>query len=201
MKLDSLVYLYRSMKDQKIDRYRFEYRHGHARFDVFFLIDVSPFILLFGAIGTRQSFTVAVKSDFQIDTILDKDTYKKLCSILDLKYDPNNRFSPQGFFVQFNQNVPHTASRKNKVEPHEIAPYRNISEEKDKTYFFGWRDNESRREHVSQENLEKTKDLIGYEIYLFCKSRNISSCWTDDYAKKKDVMFPEKRNDETTKYQ
>ena len=45
MKLDGLVALYKSMKNQDIDRYRFEYSHARALFDIFFFIDENPFIL------------------------------------------------------------------------------------------------------------------------------------------------------------
>lgn len=191
MKLDGLVGLYRSMKKQEIDRYRFEYRHGRALFDVFFFIDESPFILLFGAKGEAFSFEVEVGVGFNINPTLDRGTYKELCCILGLKYDPNNPFSPKGFFAQFNKHVPHTASINNKVEPHQIAQYRSIAEEEDKIYFIGWRNNGLRGERVSETNLAKTKCLLGQKAYERCKSKNISSCWTDDPAKAKKVLVPE----------
>ena len=190
MQLNGLVNLYRSMKNQAIERYRFEYRHGHALFDVFFFIDESPFILLFGAKGEAFSFEMEVKAGFNIDPTLDSDTYKQLCRILGLKYDPNNPFSPKEFFTQFNQNVPHGASINAKAESHEIAQYRKIAEEEDKIYFLGWRNNELRGDIVSETNLAKTKDLLGHKAYTRCKSKNISSCWTDDPAKAKKVQLP-----------
>lgn len=191
MKLDGLVDLYRSMKDQGIDRYRFEYRHGRALFDVFFFIDESPFILLFGAKGEAFSFEVEVEAGFNINPTLDSTTYKELCRVLGLEYDPNNPFSPKGFFAQFNQNVPHAASINTKAEPHEIAQYRNVAEEEDKIYFLGWRNNDLRGERVSETNLTKTKDLLGQKAYNRCNSKNISSCWTDDASKAKKVQLPE----------
>ena len=56
MKLDGLVELYKSMKVQGIDRYRFEYKCGRAVFDVFFFVDGSPFLLLFGVKAENFSF-------------------------------------------------------------------------------------------------------------------------------------------------
>jgi hypothetical protein len=191
MKLDGLVDLYRSMKDQEIDRYRFEYRHGRAFFDVFFFIDDSPFILLFGAKGETFSFEVEVEAGFNINPTLDSPAYKELCRVLGLEYDPNNPFSPKGFFAQFNQNVPHAASINAKAEPNEIAQYRNVAEEEDKIYFLGWRNNDLRGERVSETNLTKTKDLLGQKAYNRCNSKNISSCWTDDASKAKKVQLPE----------
>jgi hypothetical protein len=191
MKLDGLVNLYRSMKSQGIDRCRFEYRHGRALFDVFFFIDDSPFILLFGAKGEAFSFEVEVTSGFNINPTLDSATYKELCRILGLEYDPNNPFSPKGFFAQFNQHVPRTASINANAEPHDIAQYRNVAEEEDKIYFLGWRNNDRRGERVSEVNLAKTKDLLGKKAYDRCNSKNISSCWTDDPDKAKKAQLPE----------
>ncbi|MCP5007235.1 MAG: rloe protein [Planctomycetes bacterium] len=183
MRLDGLIDLYRSMKDQVIDRYRFEYRHGKALFDVFFLIDESPFILLFGAKGETFSFEMEVKAGFQINPTLDKETYKELCRVLGLEYDPDNPFSPKGFFEQFNNNIPKNASANSKAEPQDIAQYRNIAEEEDKKYFLGWRNSDIRAERVTETNLMKTKELLGQRAYARCASKNISSCWTDDPVK------------------
>ena len=115
MKLNGLVGLYRSMKNQGRDRYRFEYRHGRAMFDVFFFIDESPFILLFGAKGEAFSFEVEVETGFNINPTLCGNTYKELCRVIGLEYDPNSPFSPKYFFAQFNHNIPYSSSIKAKA--------------------------------------------------------------------------------------
>lgn len=46
MRLNGLEPLYRSMRYQGIDRYRFRYRRNNVEFDIFFLIDETPFQLL-----------------------------------------------------------------------------------------------------------------------------------------------------------
>ena len=191
MKLDGLIALYKSMKNQEIDRYRFVYKHGKALFDVFFFIDESPFVLLFGVKGGALSFEVEVKKGFNINPKLDNQTYKELCRILGLKFDPNNPFSPKKFFETFNKSIPKSASKKSEVKPQHIAQYRSIAEEEDKIYFLGWRDNKKRGERVSETNLKKTRDLLGKKAYECCKSKNISSCWTDDPGKAKKFELPE----------
>jgi hypothetical protein len=190
MNLDGLIDLYRSMKDQLIDRYRFEYRHGKAVFDVFFFIDENPFILLFGAKGEAFSFEMEVRAGFQINPQLDSTTYKELCKVLGLEFDPDNPFSPKGFFDQFNQKIPHKANISSKAEPQDIAKYRSVAEEEDKVYFLGWRNNNIRSDHVSKENLMKTKDLLGIKAHIRCSAKNISSCWTDDSRKAKKIKLP-----------
>ena len=191
MKLDGLINLYWSMKDQEIDRYRFEYKHGKALFDVFFFIDESPFVLLFGAKGEAFSFEMEVKKGFYIFPKLDNQTYRDLCRILGLKYDPNNPFSPKGFFEQFNKCIPQKASKRSEAEPQHIALYRSVAEEGDKIYFLGWRNNGIRGERVREANLKKTRDLLGQKAYERCKSKNISSCWTDDPNRARKFWLPE----------
>jgi len=191
MKLEGLIELYKSMKDQDIDRYRFEYKHGKALFDVFFFVDENPFILLFGTKGDNFSFEIQVRPGFQIYTQLDNETYSELCRVLGLEFDPNNPFSPKGFFEQFDQAIPINAKITSRANPHDIAVYRSVAEEEDKIYFLGWRNNDIRSETVSNTNLQKTKDLLGFNAYKCCLSKNISSCWTDDPDKAKKVKLPE----------
>ena len=190
MKLDGLVALYKSMKEQYIDRYRFEYRHAKALFDIFFFIDEKPFILLFGAKGDAFSFDIEVESGFRINPVLDKEIYKELCRVLGIKYDPENPFSTRGFFNQFNQAIPRRAEADSIPQPQDIAAYRSIAEEEDKIYFLGWRDNEIRGENVSDTNLMKTKTLLGNKAYKRCDKKNISSCWTDDPNRAKELKLP-----------
>lgn len=190
MKLEGLVPLYKSMKSQGIDRYRFEYRCGKATFDVFFFIDGSPFLLLFGVKAENFSFEIEVKQGFVIDHKLDKETYKRLCEVLGLEYDPERPFSPWNFFSEFNGKVPALASPEQKAKPHDVAPYQSIVEEENKIYFMGWRDNYKRGTNVQESNLDKTRKLLGEQAYLRCKEKNISSCWTDQKSKAVDFTIP-----------
>jgi hypothetical protein len=190
MKLEGLVDLYRSMKSQEIDRYRFSYSSGKALFDVFFFIDESPFVLLFGVKSENFSFEIVVEKGFDIDPRLDRDTYKELCRVLGLEYDPDRPFSPWNFFKEFNENIPNKALAAQKAEPHEVADYRSVAEEADKIYFLGWRDNTKRCEQVGALNLEKTRRLLGEKAFERCKQKNISSCWTDNKKAAKEFSLP-----------
>jgi len=44
-----------------------------------------------------------------------------------------------------------------------------------------------RGQHVTAENLYKTRTLLNYEAYIMCKEKNISTEWTDDEAKAKEA--------------
>lgn len=179
MKLDGIISLYKSMKCQQVDRYRFDYKVGKAIFDVFFFIDSSPYLLLFGVKAENFSFELKVNNGFVIDTKLDNDTYKRLCKILGLEFDPERPFSTWNFFKEFNLNIPPQVSNASSVNPQDIAPYQSIVEEADKIYFVGWRDNSKWRTRVQVTNLDKTRKLLGEKAYLCCEQKNISSCWSD----------------------
>lgn len=190
MKLDGVLSLYKSMKDQDIERYRFEYNAGQAVFDVFFFIDSSPYLLLFGVKAKNFSFELEVKQGFMIDHQLDSETYKRLCEALELEYNPDRPFSPYNFFSHFNKQIPTHASMQQKAKPHDLAQYKNIAEEADKIYFIGWRDNSKWGTNVQQSNLTKTKELLGEKAYRSCQKKNISSCWTDKKDMAIEVTLP-----------
>ena len=190
MKLDKLINLYKDMKNNNIERYRFDYQNGKGIFDIFFFIDETPFILLFGAKGANFSFEIEVKNGFNIDINLDKDTYKKLIEFLGIKYAKGNPFSTFKFFEDFNTKIPDIAKKSNIAKPQQIINYRNNVEESEKIYFWKWLDNTKQGNQVSNENLEKTRKLLGVKAYERCKKKNISSCWTDDKNKEKAFVLP-----------
>jgi hypothetical protein len=183
MQIDGLKTLYSNMQRQGIDRYRFCFKHGRTRFDVFFFTDREPFVLLFGVHGQNISFEIEVQTGFRIEAKLDKETYGKLCSVLGLVYDPHNHFSPATFFETFNRHIPTYVNHDHIVRPEELIQYCRNVEEPNKMWFCGWRDNTSRGQSVTTENLRKTRLLLGEPSYSICKERNISSCWTDDQSR------------------
>lgn len=180
MQLTGLIPLFESMKIQNIQRYKFQFKRSNVTFDIIFFTDESPYILLFGARGHNFSFQVPVKPGFFIDENLSTNDYYALIKVLGIKRNDNNKFRPRFFFDDFNENIPTSADPRNIPQPHEIAIYQRTIEEADKIYFCGWRDNTIDGRQVKDENLAKTKKLLGYETYSICKARNISSKWTDN---------------------
>jgi hypothetical protein len=190
MKIENLKKLSSSMRSEGLSRYKFEYKVGKAVFDIFFFIDTDPWELLFGAKGKNFSFTKEVNRGFIIDPSFDRETYKRLCEVLGLAYNPSRKFSPVKFFEEFNRNIPAKANPQNNPKPHNIAIYRKNVEESEKIYFCGWRDNASAGKKVTESNLEKTLKILGKEAYEICKNRNISSCWTDDALRATKFVLP-----------
>lgn len=142
MRLNGLEPLYRSMRSESIDRYRFRYRRNNVEFDIFFLIDETPFQLLFGVLMKNFSFILSVERGFYINSKLEPEDLIGLCKVLGLRPNPENRFSTRAFFEEFNQCIPAQADRKKVFAPHEIACYYPKLEEADKKYFWGWRHND-----------------------------------------------------------
>jgi hypothetical protein len=188
MKLNGLKELYKSMKQHKIERYKFDFSFQGVKFDVLYFIDEHPNILAFGIKEHNYYFEIPVSKGFEIKPFLDK--YNEFCLIMGFKYDPVSPFKTSIFFDEFNKQIPSSASRINIPKPHEIAIYRNNVEEADKIYFKKWLDNSKVGKNVSIVNLEKTCKLLSYEAYLMCESKNISSCWSANPAEEKPFSLP-----------
>jgi len=188
MQLTGLRELYRSMKQQNIERYRFHFSFNNVKFDVLYFIDEQPNVLIFGIVAYNYYFEIPVHKGFNIKPFINE--FNKFCEIMGFKYNRNSPFKASHFFEQFNNNVPPKAIEKNKPKPQQIAQYRDFSEEPDKIYFVGWRDNSKTNKKVTPENLEKTKKLLSKEAYNRCIKSNISSCWTAEQTKAKDFTLP-----------
>lgn len=188
--ISKLKPLYKDMKIKGEERVKFSYTHGSVTFDVIFFIDQTPFSLLFGAKQHNLAFELVVNKGFTVTCELPRETYKALCKALGLTYDPNNKFSVTSFLANFDNCIPAAFDSRLSVAPHDIAVYRRDVEESAKIYFYGWRDNNLRGDHVSEKNLYKTKRLLGEAAYVVCKNKNLSSCWTDDRSKALPVSVP-----------
>lgn len=188
LKLDGLKELYKSMKQQNIERYKFEFSFNQIKFDALYFIDEVPNVMAFGIKKHNYYFEIPVKYEFEIKPFLDK--YAEFCRIIGFKYDPKKRFKPSIFFEHLNNQIPKLALSTNVPKPSQIALYRNDVEEADKIYFVKWRDNNKAGNRVSQENLEKTRKLLSYDAYLMCKTKNISSCWSANISDEKDFTLP-----------
>ncbi len=180
--LNEIKPLFLDMKnhDKKQDGFSFQY--NKVRFDVVFLMDRTPFELLFGVLDHNFTFVLKMYQGFKLEAIPDEVFYK-LCEILNLKPGKGS-FTSWDFLKYFASKIPQHYSGK-EILPHEIALYkRNKIEEKNKIYFKGWIRHNTDGKHAR--NLEKTKELLGEEAYLICRKYNISSCWSDqkeDYTR------------------
>lgn len=191
MRLINLSSLYAEMQRCGVCRYRFRFGINHVAFDVFFLADVVPYILLLGLRGGVFSIEFNVSEDFMVRPYIVQGKYYELCRVLGLRWNPDNKFDPKKFLEALDASVPRQVRVAQIPEPQNIAYYRRDLEDSNLVYFWQWRDNNARNQRVSHKNLEKTRVLLGQEAYRICRGRNISSVWTDDPSKASKVVLPD----------
>nr|WP_240954477.1 DUF6037 family protein [Solimonas marina] len=189
--MDNLQPLYRSMRDQEIERFRFSYSHRNVTFDVIFMIDEAPFVLLFGARGHAFSMEFEVHQGFNVNPKLEPEKYKELCRLLDIRYNPDAPFSPRAFLEIFNEHIPGVATAAGRAQPHHVAAIRRDVEESHKIYFCAWLDNNKAGNTVTAENLHKTRRLLGQQAFETCRRKNLSSRWTDRKELAQECVLPD----------
>jgi hypothetical protein len=187
-KLTSLDDLLPRMAHANVDRCHFRFHLHKGEFDVFLFVDVSPYVLAFGAIGENFYFELDVDPrTLETSGVFATEVYYKLCDILGLRGN-GERFTPSAFLAHVNEAMIGVAFRA--VTPRDLAPHRREVEESEKVWFCGWLDNTVSGKHVTVSNLEKTRRWLGEQAYRRCKERNLSSRWTDDRSKVIEYFLP-----------
>jgi hypothetical protein len=189
LKLARLEQLHQSMAAQGIVRQRFGFQFRSLRFSVVYVAERFPHTLLLGCIAHNLYFVLDVDTNYSIPLYMG-DNYDKLVAALELKYDPNNRFSPRVFFEELGEAIPTVAGSNNVPTITEVAKLSRDVDEADKVHFCGWRINDGISSNVSPENLGKTLRICGYAAHTVCASHNISSRWTDDASKAVEYFDP-----------
>jgi hypothetical protein len=103
----------------------------------------------------------------------------------------NNRFDPAAFFAEFNRHIPSLAIPDQVPTPDDVVRYYPDIEHADKRFFCGWLDNNKQGNHVSPENLAKTRRLMGQRAHDFAQRRNQSTRWTHKQDEAKAFFMPE----------
>ncbi|CAL1525627.1 DUF6037 family protein [Bacillus subtilis] len=128
---------------------------------------------------------------FELPKRLDEDLYKQLRDFLEINYSENGEFRPVDFFNALNIAIPTKASDCNLNRKVCSYSYPTTNDnEREKIYFYRFRDNDKRGEKRSLENYEKTQKLLPYANEII-GGRNISVCFTDtpkDIDKEKEEM-------------
>jgi len=174
MKLTGLESLYRELKENNEHYFIFTFQKNKNIFDVLFDIFKEPFKLHFMQKEKNFNLCINVERGFNVNPMLESNEYSNLCNVLNLKYDPNNKFSTFAFFNEFNKKIPKYFKR-DKKERELLDFYKHDIEEPDKLYYDGfirWKEINNGR-HVSPKNLEKTRILYP-EKYDFCKREDVS---------------------------
>lgn len=178
------------MQRSDMQRCRFKFRFRQIVFDVIFLADIAPYLLILGLRGGAFCIDFDIAPDYTVAPRIENEKYKELCRLLELRWDPNNPFRPSILLEALDAATPQSLNDCETARPELIAQHRRDLEDADLIYFWQWRDNTIRSQRVSQKNLEKTRLLLGQKAYEICKSRNISSVWTDDKSKATKIELP-----------
>ena len=191
MKLYQIYPLLQDMRRNEVKQDKFSFQYANLQFQVIFLIEREPYELLFGIVDHNFSFTLCLHRGFELDDIPD-DVYFYLRRLMKLQ-KCDEVLTSYKLMQYFAAKIPKKYSGR-KVEPHEIAVYkqRNVPES-EKIYFKGWRSHETDGRHV--QNLEKTKQWLGDEAYEYCKKYNISSCWSEHPSERKQYYAPDKHRE------
>jgi hypothetical protein len=197
MYIPDLKALYRSMRNERVTRQRFDYvvrKRNSITLSVAFLIDRTPFKLMLGCKDHNIFFILDVLPGFEVDPFqIDKDVFARLCKALGLQYDPANPYTRKAFLEEFRDSGQiRTMATRIEPKPHELPVNTSTIEEGDKLYFKGWRVNPPGK-NVTPENLAKTREFCGDEFAAICEEENISSCWSADPADEKPMTRPGSR--------
>lgn len=195
--LARMTYLIRSLELTGETRLAFDFTRGPASFSVVVLAGRRPCKMLFGLRGGQFAFAIEIRWDpkrqcFWALDRFDAETYKGLCVALQLTYDPSNPFTPKSFFTDLDSAAPSSLAECRVPEPHEYPRSHELDllEHPERRYFERWLPHTPGMKKPSPSNLNKTREYFGDRFYLDCKEHLISSCWTDDPARKQQVTPP-----------
>lgn len=193
MTLTGLVPLYQSIRHNNLTYALFDFKKNRITFHVMFDIEAKPYYkLIIIAQGSKFELQLDVKPGFVVNPYIDTKKYKQLTQLLNLKYDPNNKFSPIGFFEEFNSKIPLSYTKSDKTILLEFAENKYNIEKKKKVYFWG-RINWKKRER-SEKNTEKTRLLLPLISECIKDKIHISVAYTDvpndiEYADPNDLIY------------
>lgn len=169
--------LFKIMRTSNETRTTFSFKFNNKPFSCIFIIDIVPFRLYLSTIGNNPLvFEFEVHNHFMVNGYMDK--YKELLEYLELKYNPDKKFTPVSFFEYINSCIPTTLRSPKYHDVLMVAAHRRNIEEINKIYFYGWRLNKI-GEKVSNKNFEKTRCAFGDHFAKLSVEKNISSRWTD----------------------
>lgn len=177
MTLTRLIPLYKKIKQNNETYAFFDFKKNGVTFHIFLDIETKPnYLLGFMVPGTQFNLWIDVTEDFKIDTYIN-EKYGELMEVLNLKSDPENKFSTNAFFSEFNEKIPSDYMKAPKNVLNDIAIKKYDVEENESLYYLSFR-RQPPGWHRTEKNSEKTRLLLP-KIYERIKDRdNISINYT-----------------------
>jgi len=169
----------------------FQVSYNQIVFDCVLDIDANPFEMMIGVLRLNFAFTLYIQKGYQ--TTMSYKDYIKLVNVLNLNAS-DNRFTSFHFLKSIDDQLPEKSSQL--LVPIDVIlnHRRNQMTNHDKQegfVFSGWLTHEGKNNgHVREENLNKTKLLLGTSIEKYCRKHDISSKWTTDIKNSSPLIFP-----------
>ena len=180
LELSNLRLLHKDMHEKGEFSTVFNIQIKEKSFSCIFTTNTEPYYLYMATVGANiRTFEFEILYGYQINTLLSNDVFRRLCDYLEIKFDPNHKFSTTDLFKLINNKIPTVTKRR--PTPTEVlnvvSNHREI-EEQNKTYFMGFK-HLPNGQTVSQPNYEKTRFIFGEKKATEFRQQRISTCWTD----------------------
>lgn len=190
--------LRRSMQKERKDIEQFVVPYNGIQIDCILDIGCDPLELMIGIAGRNFACVLYLRRD--------PESFKYLCDMpdkifyelrkkLDLCPDPENPFTSFNFLRYIDNHLPIKASPEI-VDPAALLQFRkdrlSDSSREEGLIFWRWLRHEGANNgHVTAQNLEKTRLLLGASASEFCREHDISSQWTTDTTKAGPLTRPQ----------
>jgi len=175
------------MTREGVTQQKFSYRvDTRATFEVLFSVRSEPYSLALTARAKNLFLLFPILPGYRIRLPLPDEDYKALAAALRIDGESFQPFKPKDFFNEFNTAIPTHASRNNVPSPADIIRLRPDLPEQEKPYFLTWRCNDKQGHRVTEENLMKTREMLGCDAAAYSQRENLSSCWT---SREKDINW------------
>lgn len=196
MKMNGLVDLYKSIKEQGLSYTIFDYTHNGIEFFIMFDIGTNPFKLLLVKKYSLLTLSLDINKGFILETSLEKEKYETLKEMLEIKKGNTNPFSTTIFFKELDSKIPKEAKKPVLDENHKSVISRVYQcEEQDKIFPFGfvdWDYNGSKKRYTER-NREKTR-LLYPDIYKAIQGKNISIRYSNENKHANNNKFSDLEN-------
>ena len=192
-KLDGFRSLCSSMRSMDKDIEQFTVKYNGVSFDCILDIGTTPFELMIGSSANNFACILQVRAGFICS--MPYADFCRLRDILHLHANSEQPFTSKKFLKYIGDHAPLQASFE-MVKPAVLLPFRESrmsdANRREGFVFLRWLRHEGfNNGHVTAQNLEKTRLLLGAGASEFCREHDISSQWTTDPAKAGPLTRPQ----------
>ncbi|MCE5286076.1 MAG: DUF6037 family protein [Pelosinus sp.] len=177
--LHGLRNLHNRMYAIQQDKIIFPYNVGRARLTIFFAAVTLPYELAITARADNIFLLYKIDEKYEVNPIMDNNNYQRLANLMRINGQSGNAFIPFRFFLELDRYI-RSVHVGTAPSSQQIMAARPDLPEGEKTYFYRWYPHGGK---VSEENVKKTRFVLGEDAAMLSLRHNMSSQWTDDLNK------------------